>query len=101
MSTVHEPDNPEYSILKQRLARRLKANGINETGVKDLTIISLTQVGTRCQTALLIFAVKHPLQCGCTALSFDEAMCDESQASTGTAFLTILLWVSFGECHNS
>lgn len=98
MSTVHEPDNPEYSILKQRLARRLKANGINETGVKDLTIISLTQVGNRCQIALLTVTLR--LQCGCIALSFDEAsvICNGSLASAGNAFLTILLWMYFGVC---
>lgn len=50
---VHEPDNPEYSILKQRLARRLKANGVNESGIKDLTIVGLTQVNKLVEVILL------------------------------------------------
>ena len=41
---VHEPENPEYSILKQRLARNLKFNGYDETTIHKLTLIELTKV---------------------------------------------------------
>lgn len=38
---VHDAENPEYSILKQRLARRLKNDGKSE---KDLNLVELTKV---------------------------------------------------------
>lgn len=44
---VHEPLDVEYSILKQRLARRLAAEGATEESVKDLDLVSLTKVTER------------------------------------------------------
>ena len=41
---VHDAENPEYSILKQRLARTLKADGYNEASVQKLDLITLTKV---------------------------------------------------------
>ena len=42
---VHEPTDPEYSILKQRLARRLKQEGVDEANAKSLDLVELTKVG--------------------------------------------------------
>jgi hypothetical protein len=41
---VHDALDPEYSILKQRLARRLR---YEKTDVKELTLASLTSVAER------------------------------------------------------
>jgi len=43
---VHEPENPEYSILKQRLARLIQKDGKSEEDVKDMTLVELTKVGS-------------------------------------------------------
>lgn len=40
----HEPSDPEYSILKQRLARRLTHEGVGEDQVKSLDLVALTKV---------------------------------------------------------
>lgn len=39
---VHDAENPEYSILKQRLARRLQSDG--KTDVSSLDLVELTKV---------------------------------------------------------
>lgn len=41
---VHDPLEPEYSILKQRLARRVRYERMN---VKNLTLPSLTKLAER------------------------------------------------------
>ena len=40
---VHEPLDPEYSILKQRLARRLRYEGADESAVQRMTLVDLTK----------------------------------------------------------
>lgn len=37
INAVHEPKDPEYSILKQRLARRMRHEGLCEDDVQRLT----------------------------------------------------------------
>ena len=44
MLAVHEALDPEYSILKQRLARRMRYEGIEEAGVQDLDLVAVTKV---------------------------------------------------------
>ena len=44
MRAVHEALDPEYSILKQRLARRMRYEGIEEAGVQDLDLVAVTKV---------------------------------------------------------
>ncbi|KAF5842133.1 Bestrophin, RFP-TM, chloride channel-domain-containing protein [Dunaliella salina] len=41
---VHEAEDPEYSILKQRLARQLKSEGCK---VEDLDLVSITKAAER------------------------------------------------------
>ena len=41
---MHEPLDPEFSILKQRLARRLRYEGTSEDAVQRMTLVDLTQV---------------------------------------------------------
>lgn len=36
---MHEALDPEYSILKQRLARRLRYEGAEENGVQDMSLV--------------------------------------------------------------
>ena len=38
-TAVHEALDPEYSILKQRLARRLRYEGAEENGVQDMSLV--------------------------------------------------------------
>lgn len=40
----HDPKNPEYSILKQRLARRLQTDGASESDIKAMDLVFLTKV---------------------------------------------------------
>jgi hypothetical protein len=54
---VHEPENPEYSILKQRLARLVRKDGKSEADVKNMTIVDLTKVAERAITADLEFLI--------------------------------------------
>jgi hypothetical protein len=44
---VHEPLEPEYSILKQRIARRLRHEGHTDQSVRGLSLTQLTQVAER------------------------------------------------------
>lgn len=46
-TTVHEPLEPEYSILKQRIARRLRHEGHTDQSVRGLSLTQLTQVAER------------------------------------------------------
>ena len=42
---MHEPLDIEFSILKQRLARRLVAEGQTDDSVGKLDLVELTKVG--------------------------------------------------------
>ncbi len=44
MLAVHEPLDIEFSILKQRLARRLVAEGQTDDSVGKLDLVELTKV---------------------------------------------------------
>lgn len=44
MPGVHDAENPEYSILKQRLARQLKSENCNPA---DLDLVKITQACER------------------------------------------------------
>jgi hypothetical protein len=44
---VHDAVDPEMSILKQRIARRLRHEGHNDDSVKDLTLVDVTKVAER------------------------------------------------------
>lgn len=44
LDAVHDAENPEYSILKQRLARRLQSDGKSEKDVPNLDLVELTKV---------------------------------------------------------
>jgi hypothetical protein len=41
---AHDAQDPEYSILKQRLARRIRDEGFGEEDVKDLDLVMMTKV---------------------------------------------------------
>jgi hypothetical protein len=41
---VHEPKDPEYSILKQRLARHMRHEGLSEDDVQSLDLVEMTKV---------------------------------------------------------
>ncbi|PSC73738.1 low-CO2 inducible isoform B [Micractinium conductrix] len=44
---VHDAVNPEYSILKQRIARRLRHEGETDESVKKLSLTDITKVAER------------------------------------------------------
>lgn len=44
---VHEPLDPEFTILKQRLARRLQYEGKGDEAAKGLDLVTITQVAER------------------------------------------------------
>ena len=48
MRAVHEALDPEYSILKQRLARRMRYEGMSEEDVTTMDLVQVTKVRT-CQ----------------------------------------------------
>ena len=48
---MHEPLNIEFSILKQRLARRLVAEGQTDQSVTNLDLVELTKVSNKCANA--------------------------------------------------
>jgi len=52
---VHDPLEPEYSILKQRLARLLKKENCN---VADLDLVSITKAAERTITNDLLFLIE-------------------------------------------
>lgn len=41
---VHEALDPEYSILKQRLARRMRYEGMTEEDVHNMDLVQITKV---------------------------------------------------------
>ena len=41
---VHDPLDPEFSILKQRLARRLRHEGTDEAALQRMTLVELVKV---------------------------------------------------------
>ena len=41
---VHVPENPEYSSLKQRLARLIRNDGKTEQDVQNMSLVDLTKV---------------------------------------------------------
>ena len=41
---MHDTLDPEFSILKQRLARRAQAEGITEADVQNMSLVDITQV---------------------------------------------------------
>lgn len=54
---VHDPENPEYSILKQRLARLIQADGKTEADVQNMSLVDLTKVAERAITNDLEFLI--------------------------------------------
>ncbi|PSC70098.1 low-CO2 inducible [Micractinium conductrix] len=44
---VHDAENPEYSILKQRIARRLRHEGETDESVQQLSLVDITKVAER------------------------------------------------------
>jgi hypothetical protein len=54
---VHEPENPEYSILKQRLARLIRNDGMTEADVQNMSLVDLTKVAERTITNDLEFLI--------------------------------------------
>ncbi len=44
LCAVHEPLDPEYSILKQRLARRMKYEGMTEDDIPSMDLVQITKV---------------------------------------------------------
>lgn len=56
---VHEPLDPEFTILKQRLARRLRYDGVDEDGVANLDLVSITKVAERTISDDLDYLISH------------------------------------------
>jgi hypothetical protein len=54
---AHDAQDPEYSILKQRLARRIRDEGFGEEDVKDLDLVMMTKVAERTITDDLEFLI--------------------------------------------
>lgn len=48
---MHEALDPEFSILKQRLARRMRYEGTDEEGLQKMTLVDMTQVRLYASTA--------------------------------------------------
>jgi hypothetical protein len=46
LCAVHEPLDIEFSILKQRLARRLRFEGHSDATVGELDLVSLTKASS-------------------------------------------------------
>ncbi len=44
VAAEHDPEDVEFSILKQRLARRLLVEGHNDKSVEGLDLVELTKV---------------------------------------------------------
>lgn len=43
-TAVHEDDNPEYSILKARIAKRLQTEGATDADIQAMDLVGLTKV---------------------------------------------------------
>ena len=41
----HEALDPEYSILKQRLARRMRHDGLTDADLPDMDLVAITKAG--------------------------------------------------------
>ena len=54
----HDPLDPEYSILKQRLARRIRYEGLADQ-VAGLDLVAMTRVAERTITDDLEYLIKH------------------------------------------
>jgi hypothetical protein len=55
----HDPLDPEYSILKQRLARRIRYEGLTGADVAALDLCEMTRVADRTITDDLEYLIKH------------------------------------------
>lgn len=55
----HDPLDPEYSILKQRLARRIRYEGLTPDAVSELDLVGMTHVADRTITDDLEYLIKH------------------------------------------
>jgi len=56
---VHDTLDPEFSILKQRLARRAQAEGITEADVQNMSLVDITQLAERTITDDLEQLIQH------------------------------------------
>ena len=56
---LHDPLDPEYSILKQRLARRIRYEGLTDEQVEALDLCEMTRVADRTITDDLEYLIKH------------------------------------------
>lgn len=54
---AHDPNDPEFSILKQRLARRLKQEGVSDDEGKNLDLVALTKARVHCAHKLCLYHV--------------------------------------------
>jgi len=54
---VHDPEDVELSVLKQRLARRLEFEGHTDTSIGGLDLAELTRVAERTITSDLEFLI--------------------------------------------
>jgi hypothetical protein len=55
----HDARDPEYSILKQRLARRIRHEGRDEQYIRDLDLVEITKVAERTITDDLEYLIGH------------------------------------------
>lgn len=56
---VHDYDDPELSILKQRLARRIKFEAMDEAQVKAMDLVGITKVAERTIHDDMDYLIKH------------------------------------------
>eukprot|EP00890_Picochlorum_soloecismus_P005650 jgi/Picsp_1/6086/NSC_03440-R1_low-co2 inducible protein len=56
---VHEPLDPEFTILKQRLARRLRYDGIDDDGMAEMDLVELTRIAERTISDDLDYLISH------------------------------------------
>jgi hypothetical protein len=56
---VHEPLDPEFTILKQRLARRLRYENVDDTKVGSLDLVEITKVAERTITDDLEYLISR------------------------------------------
>lgn len=56
---VHEPLDPEFTILKQRLARRLRYDGVDDAAVGNLDLVEITKVAERTIADDLDYLISH------------------------------------------
>ncbi len=66
----HDALDPEYSILKQRLARRIRHDGLTDVDIAKMDLVGITKVGDPAPIILKYFfmlictAYAFWLQCG-------------------------------------